>query len=92
MSGTTIAIATFAGFIVGLALGSSQLQRMRADLSGARWLAEHEAPNPDDLVRITQVPELPHDPHARGFLDFNKLPFKQTEEHIPLARTQSVSP
>jgi diguanylate cyclase (GGDEF)-like protein len=47
MSGTTIAIATFTGFILGLTVSCLQLHRMGADLSRARWLAEH-----DPLTRL----------------------------------------
>ncbi|MEY9864192.1 diguanylate cyclase (GGDEF)-like protein [Catenulispora sp. GAS73] len=47
MSGTTIAVAVFAGFVLGLALSCLRLHRMGAELDGARWLAEH-----DPLTRL----------------------------------------
>src|SRR5262245_6337167 len=50
------------------------------------------AAQPDEAVRITEVAELPDDPHARGFLRFHEFPVEQLDESVAGPGIERVLP
>ena len=51
-----------------------------------------EAAEPDERVRVVQVPELPEHVHADGLLARDELALEQLDQRLPSTRVQRVSP
>src|SRR5262245_24706477 len=51
-----------------------------------------EPSQPDETVRVTQIPELADDPHAGGFLGFDEFAIEQLDERITRSRVERVLP
>src|SRR5258707_4707427 len=51
-----------------------------------------KAAQPDEAIRITEIAELPDDPHACGFLSFHEFPVEQLDESVAGPGIERVLP